>query len=493
MVIRKSVHPQAPPIHPGLAQKLREAVEAEARGETPRSTPSAQKVLRPSLEASTEARVRQVRTIGLIDPAYRGADGKQAIAERAPFRPGVALDDVWDELGEAEKIRAGAVERFRLELEAALADASRPHVPPHKIGGRLDARNLRRAEDNIGAEIDALRHLLAEDARALLDRFVRETRELLESCLKQRAVQGLDAPTAYGLLRDLVHKLLYQELVSRGRGMGDRGIRRILGNVQLAEHVYAQLRRRPDFNIRDRLLMRITHVHQDLGFTAYAARVSFRGGKLHRAYGARIFTDEMNRYRPLLTHDELDQVRVAVATHSHEELPFSATRFLALVRAVDHLAPFAPHRVYKHLESLPGAADYLDDLLARARAGDVDRYLAAKEAFGGFLDRGPLAGPLAADILAAFRPFERQAELVDLGALAGEVRELRLDLAAPGVLTAVLEKDDFAFRYQALFDLQQEQLTRLASATGVSPEQLRGASRLRFAKPGSGALEIERA
>ncbi|MEE8410285.1 MAG: hypothetical protein V3T05_11810, partial [Myxococcota bacterium] len=362
MTIKKSVHPrQLPGIHPGLEQRLRDAEAAELRGETPRSLDEAHKITRPSLEATLPERKIQARTIGLIDPAHRtGQDGLAELADAAAFLPGTDLDAVWDTLNEADKIRAGATERFRLEMEAGLRQAAMPWEAPYRLGGRLDARALKRSMGNIMAEIEAYDYLLAPDSRRLLDTFVDETRKTIETCLRQKAIQGLESVAMHDILRDLVHKLIYQELASRRRAMGDRGIRRICGNIELAERVYAQLEHLPGFQPRQRLMMRIIHVHQDLGHTSYAARVSYRGGKLHRAYGARIFTDELNRYRTLLNQKELETSRSAVATHSSEEFPFTQSRVLALVRAIDHLAPFAPHRVYKHLEGIDGADDYLD-------------------------------------------------------------------------------------------------------------------------------------
>jgi hypothetical protein len=494
VTIKKSVHPrQLPGIHPGLDQRIREAEEAELRGDTPRGLDEAQKVIRQSIDAMQSSRRQQVRTIGLVDPAARaGEDGVVALAEQEAFMPGADLDKVWDTLTEAEKVRAGATERFRLELEASLRQAAMPWEAPYKLGGRLDARALKRSAGNLRAEIEAFHYLLAPDSRALLDRFVDETRELLDTCLKQRAVQGIEITVMHDILRDLVQKLIYQELASRRRAMGDRGIRRICGNIDLAERIYAALRRLPDFSPRERLLMRIIHVHQDLGHTAYAARTSYRGGRLHRAYGARIFTDELNRYRVLLTQAELEVARSAVATHSSDELPFDGMRLLSLVRAVDHLAPFAPHRAYKHLDGLPGAADYLDDMLERAVAGNIDGYIVAKEAFRVFLADTTLHPALRDDIWAAFRPVERFADPIDLGELAGEVGELQIDLTGHGAVLAMLAPDPFALKYQALFDTQQDQLLRLARATGVPLEHVRKLPALKFQRPGSGSLMIHR-
>lgn len=496
MSVRKSVHPRGlPAIHPGLEQRIREAEEAEIAGKTPRRIDGAQRILRPTVETTNRERAAQMRTLGLVDPVYVSSmDGLAAIAEQQPFRPGENLDLIWDSLSEAEKIRAGATERFRLEMEASLRLAARYWTPPHQIGGRLDARNTRRGIENIRAEIAALDYLLAPDSLALLQRFLDETQDIINAGLRQRAIQGLDAVIMHDLLRDLVQKLIYQELTSRRRAMGDRGIRRIAGNIDLSEQIATQLKRDPTFTPRERLLLRIVHVHQDLGYTAYAARSSFRGGRLHRAYGARIFTDEVNRYRPLLSQSEIDLVRSAVATHSGDELPFASARLLAIVRAVDHLAPFAPHRVYAHLARIEGARDYLDDLLMHARTGDIEHYRAAKESLRLLLDaQQELPQALRDDILAAFRALDRDAERCELGSLAGNVTHLRYEAAGTGSITATLEGDEFAERYQVLFDQQQDQLVRLALASAVSEEALTSNRSVRLGAKAGGALVLQRA
>lgn len=493
MTIKKTVVARGlPRIHPGLEQKLREAEDAEKKGRSVRTYDGAQRVTRPSLDASTEERVWQARTVGLVDPAYKaaGGDALQPLAEQPAFRPGEDLDTIWDELAEAEKIRAGATERFRLEMESTLRRAGKQFDEPHRIGGRLDSRALKRGAENISAEIASFADVLAPDSYGLLLRFVDETRALLDSAVRTQAMQGVDAVFSYELVRDLARKLVYQELVSRRRGMGDRGIRRIMANIQIGESMYAQLVPLGLAGPRQRIMMRIIHVHQDLGHTAYAARVSFRGGRLHRAYGARIFVDETNRLRPLLTPKELDLVRAAVATHSSEELPLSQEIVLALVRAADHLAPFSPFRVYKHLEGVAGASDYLDDMLDRARAGDAQRYANVRAALRRFLaEQTDLAEPLRDDIIADFRPLDRGADFIDIGSMAGEVTGLTIEpIPLPGRIITEVTYDPFTAKYQALFDHQQEQFTRLARMTRV--DLATAGDVVTFRMPQMGALEM---
>lgn len=495
MSIKKTVRAvNLPGVHPGLMDRIAEAEKAELEGEMPRQLDGVQKVTRPSVDATTADRIKQVRTIGLVQAAHLvGVDPRDELASTPGYMPGVDLDQVWDSLSENQKIRAGAIERFRLEMDTALRHSGMAWKAPHQIGGRLDARNLERSEENLLAEIESFAYLLADDSRALLESFVESTRKLIQACLRQNAVAGIDAPALHEILRDWAQKLIYQELSSRRRAMGDRGIRRICANIELADQAYAKLKRNPDFSPRTQLLMRLIHIHQDIGFTAYAARTSYRGSKLHRAYGARIFTDELNRYRTLFTHDELEMARFAVATHASEELPFAESRVLALVRAVDHLAPLAPHRVYNHLEEMGGARPYLDEMLEHLGAGNFEALVATKDELAAFLAEAGVAPALRDDIIAAFRAFEKYAEPIDLGGLAGEISAVDYDpLENPGTLTVDVLHSDFAQKYQVLFDYQQDQLMRVARDTGVTAESLRDEREVVMQAEGCGALVIRR-
>lgn len=469
MTIKKTVHRKdLPPIHPGLQQRLREAELAEQLGQTPRQLPEAQKIIRPSLDAATRDRVEQVRTVGLVEPVYRVTqDGLRVLAEQEPFLPGQDLDQLWDTLSEADKLRAGAVERFRLEMETHLKHAGLPCAPPHLLGGRLDARNLKRSRDNLLAQVDAFGHLLAADAQRLLRRFIQESIELLDVSLKTRAVSGLDVVEMDGILQDWVNKLIYQELINRRRSLGERGIRRICANVDLAENLYKNWRPNGNTFLRDRLLLRLIFVHMYLGHTAYAARVSYRGSKLHRTYGLRMFVDDINRYRMLFEPQELETAKLALSEAHELSLPLENQRIVAFVQAIEHLGAYAPHRVWQQLAQLPGVEDYLEDLQTRAQKSDISRYVAAKTAFRAFLGQSSLPVVLQEDILAAMRPFEKEAPYIELP-WVGVAQEFFVRVAQPPTLELTIADDLFLTRFQTLFDCQQELLARVLKQQNIT-------------------------
>lgn len=476
-------------------EKIREAEKAELEGRLPRQVEGPQKVIRPAMDASTKLRQKQIATIGLIPGVYQESDDpRRDLADQPGYMPGVDLDEVWDSLSENQKIRAGSVERFRLEMETALQRASMDFEPPHVIGGRLDVRNLDRSVKNLLAEIDAFAYLLADDSKQLLHNFIASTREHIRVALRQNLMAGLEGGPLYDILRDWVHKLIYQELCSRRRAMGDRGIRRICANVELADLIYERLKAKPGYTVRQALLTRLVHVHQDIGHTAYAARVSYRGSKLHRAYGARIFTDDINRYRGMFTHAELEVARFAVATHSLEQFPFADNRVLAIVRAVDHLAPLAPHRVYGNLITLEGSERFLDDMLVAMKARDWDAFDQHKGALVDFMTEREVAPPLRDDVVSSLRAFRRMAEPVDLGALGGLVVGLDYDVSeSPGALVATYQLHPWVQKYQVLFDYQQDQLMRLARETGVKAADVKQGGELIFQAEGMGALVLRQA
>jgi hypothetical protein len=495
VVIKKSARgANLPGVHPGLMDRIREAEDAELRGQMPRKLEGPQKITRPSVDVSTQQRHQQVKLTGLVEGAGTvGTDIRIALAKIPAFMPGVDLDTVWDTLSETQKIRAGGVERFRMELDVTLEEAAAPFISPHQLSGRLDARNLNRCRDNLLAETDeSFKGVLAPDSAHLLDGFIRSTSELISRCLKQNQIAGIKVKPLYDILRDWVRKLVYQELLNRVRSMGDRGIRRIVANVELTDQIYSQLKRQPSFSPRQALLSRLICVHQDLGHTCYAARTSYRGTKMHRSYGARLFSDELNRYRALFTHDELECARYAVASHSESEFPFATNRVLALARAVDHLAPFAPYRVYMHLAKLPGARPYLDDLISYAQQGRLEDYVARKKELEGFLYEVSLPVSLCEDIMAAFRPFDKGLVVTDMGQWGADIVDLTYDaFERPGSLAVQLEAQPFAKAYQCLFDYQQSQFLNLARSHGFQNQSLQTVTEITCQKDEAGTLSLK--
>ena len=423
----------------------------------------------------------------LVESAYQNTHNVLLdLAKQAPFRPGENLDDIWDSLSEEQKVQAGATERFRLEFEATIASALKNWQPPHQIGGRLDARALGRSQHNIENLIDECQFLLAPDSSELLERFNRENHALVDTCLKQRTLQGVPALDMHIILEDWVKKLIYLELVSRQRRQGDRGIRYVYGLIEHGEQFLKTFKAYPDFTPKEQFCLRLIQVHQNLGFTAYAARCSYRGGKLYRAYGARIFTDEINRYRQVLTHKEAELIRNAIVTQRTPEFPFQEERVLAAARLAYFLSPFNPYAVHLRIQNVTDALDYLQDMRERIENNDLSGLQAAQDAFARFLrDDANLSQPLSEDMMAAFFPYTLSQEALQNTLLNGITNDLNFADDHTS-LTLKIGCSEYQDQYNTLFAIGQERIKELLelgqakennnpakqSETSISPKSL---------------------
>ena len=459
-----------PGIHPGLQQKIKDAEEAEIRGESPKQYGGAQKITRPALSPNNLQRTKQARTIGLIESAYQSTQNFLLdLAKQTPFRPGENLDDIWDTLSEEQKVQAGATERFRLEFESTIANALPAWQPPHQIGGRLDARALERGQRNIENLIDAFDFLLAPDSYELLIRFNRENHALVDICLKQRTLQGIGALDMHTILEDWVKKLIYLEIVSRQRMQGDRGIRYVYGLIHHGEQLLKPFKAYPDFSPKERFCMRLIQVHQNIGLTAYAARASTRGSKLYRAYSARIFTDEINRYRQVLTHREAELIRTAIATQHLHEFPIKTARLLAIIRLAHILNPFNPFATHLRIQHIEDAQDYLEDMKERILRGNIEGFAEAQKSFHRFLlEDAKMSIPLSDDIIAAFHPFEQQNNSdknIQISGTSGEI----VFIESENTFKANIESQKFNANYDFLFALGHERLNLQDSIQETAP------------------------
>jgi hypothetical protein len=195
-------------------------------------------------------------------------------------------------------------------------------------------------------------------------------------------------------------------------------------------------------NPRDELWFRVFAVHRYLGLTAYGARKSYRGTKMMRAYGARIFADESNLYRRLLAPAEIGHLLYAIGSQGDLEIPWRDDRRLALTRITTFAGPLLHHRLCVH------ASHANVEIL---RHGVAESWPSGKEAL---LRSLPLPDLLCADVLAALRPVDRGASLVEGPALRWD----SVGADADGVTLRLVP--DAARAHGALFDDGQEHLRR---------------------------------
>ncbi len=476
------------------AEKASEAAEVEKVAlETPIEAKGADDV-EPKKFKNQGIRGPNLQPLGM-DPRQAQALGMLVLGDDEGLDKIAAeqqLDDIWFSLSDKQRIVVGRAERFRVELEQKLLRLSRSRVMPQLVKGQLSARLIERGRKNAELERSRYDHLLSEDSRALLERFIRETAALIDASYRQDLIRGAPAEELSEVQVDLVRKLVYQEMQSRLRRMGDRGIRHVMGSIDVQERIFDAMAGVVEINVRDRFVARVVQVHHDLGYTCHAAQVSYQAGRMHRHYSARIMNDEWNRYRKIMFSKDLQRVRDAIALHAHLDFELNEDLFGSAVRIADHLMPFQAHWSYPRFAEVPGAERLMRDLMDAVMTGKREEMQAPKRALYDAVNRhGGFSLPLKEDLLSGMRAFDRGAFTVDLGKLAGTFAGARYD-AKEKWLEIAIKPDPVRAAFQGLFDCGQDQLWFFLRKRGVEESEIRAGSLLgvRCRENGPVALRI---
>lgn len=430
-----------------------------------------------------------------MDPRQAKALGILVLGEEEGIEKAEAeqqLDEIWYSLSDKERLAAGRTERFRVDMDSRLVRMQKRSDQGLVVKGQLSARTIERGRRNAILEMTRYQHLLAEDARMLLDRFIVETAGLIDSAYRGEQIRGAPSDDLAELQVDLVRKIIYQEVQSRLRRMGDRGIRHIMGNIDLTEQMFATLSAHVDISPKERFIARIVHVHHDLGYTCHAAQVSYQAGRMHRHYSARIFNDEWNRYRKVIAPRDLLRARDAVSLHAHLDYDWLGDPLGSCVRIADHLMPFQQHWTYPSLADIKDGPKLADDLYTalkhneRAAAGDIRQKL-----WDAVMKDGKFSALYKEDLLSGLRPFDKGSFTVELGQWAGVISGFRYSKELNQMDVAVTP-DDTRRALQVVFDVGQDQLFFFARKRGATEEDIRSGQplRLRCREAGPVAMNI---
>jgi hypothetical protein len=427
---------------------------------------------------------RQAKALGiLVLEGDEGLDTAQAEEQ---------LDEIWYSLSDKERLAVGRTERFRVDMDQKLLRMARSQNVPHQVRGQLSQRTIERGKRNAFAEYGRYEHLLADDTRALLKRFIEETAALVELSYRAELIRGAPSEDLADLQVDLARKLVYQDLQSRLRRMGDRGIRHVMGNIDVQERLLDALHGKVEITARDRLLGRVIQVHHDLGYCCHASQVSYQAGRMHRHYSVRIFNDEWNRYRRIIPPKDLQRARDAIIMHAHLDYNWIEDPLGSAVRVADHLMAFSPHWIYPHLSELEGSAKMVEAINIAAKNEDQSALAAPKKAlWDAVMKHQGFAPNFKEDLLAGLRPFEKGAYAVDLGALSGVVDGARFD-PQTGIMEVALRQDDNRRHLQGLFDVGQDQFFFFARKRGANENEIRagGPVEMRCRESGPVALRL---
>ena len=173
------------------------------------------------------------------------------------------------------------------------------------------------------------------------------------SCIKQGVEDGSLADVGQAdldeMVREDVKRLIHQEIETRGRSLGDHGIRHCTANAENSINMLSQLQE-SDAKItgKDKLMAMTIQANHDMGYTVgqAAVDVTARGETGHQHNSGIISKDkeEQARYAKIFGKDAPRMAEI-IETHDSTDIDWDADPVASSVRLSDNIALFGKDKV----------------------------------------------------------------------------------------------------------------------------------------------------
>ena len=165
-------------------------------------------------------------------------------------------------------------------------------------------------KDNIGRVRE--RYSIAVKSNAALkalDEYEDTLLSVIDTAIKDGSIGDMKECDLDSFLQEDCKRLIYQELETRRRSMGDHGIRHLVGNAVNTVKILSQLRNGGITNGttgKDMSIGMICQVNHDIGYTMGEVAKDAGSGTFHKTYSGMIASQERERYEKLLGKDGVD-------------------------------------------------------------------------------------------------------------------------------------------------------------------------------------------
>lgn len=142
-----------------------------------------------------------------------------------------------------------------------------------------------------------------------LDEYEKTISFTIEEAVKDGSIGDIRESDLDDFLQEDMKRLIYQEIETRRRSMGDHGIRHLVGNAVNTVKILQQLKQggiTSGTTGKDMLLGMICQVNHDIGYTMGVVATDAGSGTFHKTYSGMIASQERDRYENLLGKDAAD-------------------------------------------------------------------------------------------------------------------------------------------------------------------------------------------
>ncbi len=290
-----------------------------------------------------------------------------------------------------------------------------------------------------------------------------QSRELLKAGVSKETVDALAA--------DSTDKLVYQEMRSWERQLGDHGIRHIEGNIRIFNEILNSFKNEEcagqpcPITDKDRLIGYIVMVNHDIGYTAEPSRTNIPGTKYHKEFSEKWFENERVLYEKVLGKDDFERAKKYILLHDTPDIDWEKDPVLAAISVADNLALFHREKLPTLFKKVPDAIPILIKMQQALNEKDTAKFAEYKGALDQNIDKTNLPEYTKYLLKKAAKEISPYTPPVTLSMLAGSVGSVSYH-KGDGLDVEII-KDPFESDINKLYDQGQSKFVKLAESYGI--------------------------
>ena len=191
-----------------------------------------------------------------------------------------------------------------------------------------------------------------------------------QACTKQGGLGNVSEKQMDSFLQEQIKRLVYQQIETRRRSMGDHGIRHLVGNALNGVDIMQQLNKGGiPISGKDKLLVMSTMVNHDIGYTLGQVALDASKGGFHKSYSGIIALEEKQRYEKIFGKDGMTKMVGVPKTYQNGKPVLK--RETNMVRN--------GKQIYQTGNKLPNGQDQLTDDIEKAKKDNKGNPKKAKQ------------------------------------------------------------------------------------------------------------------
>lgn len=204
-------------------------------------------------------------------------------------------------------------------------------------------RFLKELKVNAGNVLKKYYSSMSDVSRPMLEKHIENISSAIKEGITDGSLDNVNEADLDEFCREEIKRMIHQEIETRGRSLGDHGIRHLSSNSDNMFAMLNQIDSGDNITGKDKLMGMSVIVNHDIGYTLGKPGVSFGGD--HRVNSDMIFEQEFDRYEKIFGRDSALKMKIMVRKHDAPELDWANDPLMSSIRLADNISLFGKDKV----------------------------------------------------------------------------------------------------------------------------------------------------